>query len=482
MKKNVLFILLSSIYCSVYAQVGIGTDTPKATLDIEAANKTGSSTTVEGIIIPRVDRERAQRMTGVVKSTIIYVDGITTGGQTGSAININTEGFYTYNDSVWVKMPDATQISDYSYWKAQAVPVSTPKNQENNQEQKSLAVPGLVEYNIFQKGKVGIGYNKEADVDFKINTTLKQLEVGGDFRTVYTDTKNKVFLGIETNSLAMPGGWSPNGNLIYASKNKNIGEFLDGSIEGDGSLIIQDNDRTELITRKGIGVDFEYTDFGVMSSGLTSYAYKAGNPSKKTLDKLTFFYHDYDKFIVANNLDTKAQFGIDFTKGNFFIGDFLANQTHYYFPNEKPVKDAQILKYNNASQSLEWADAATTSASPSFFYMPSVVLPTTPSGVTTYVTYNTNNQTYTVDLYAIYSAQFGTSIKSSNGNTNGLAGFVLNRDKYEYHIIYADENVFPHADIIFSTVSGEEGKFTYKVDGNAIVRNGSFMNIVLKVK
>ena len=114
--------------------------------------------------------------------------------------------------------------------------------------------------------------------------------------------------------------------------------------------------------------------------------------------------------------------------------------------------------------------------------MPSVVLPTTPSGVTTYVTYNTNNQTYTVDLYAIYSAQFGTSIKSSNGNTNGLAGFVLNRDKYEYHIIYADATVFPHADIVFSTTAGEEGKFTYKVDGNAIVRNGSFMNIVLKVK
>ncbi|MEG0696227.1 MAG: hypothetical protein RR447_03725, partial [Algoriella sp.] len=67
MKKNVLFILLSSIYCSVYAQVGIGTNTPKATLDIEAANKTGSSTTIDGIIIPRVDRLRAQSMTGVVK-------------------------------------------------------------------------------------------------------------------------------------------------------------------------------------------------------------------------------------------------------------------------------------------------------------------------------------------------------------------------------------------------------------------------------
>lgn len=371
MKKNVLFILLSSIYCSVYAQVGIGTNTPKATLDIEAANKIGSSTTIDGIIIPRVDRLRAQSMTGVVKSTIIYVDGITTGTQTARAINIDSEGFYMYDGTVWIKMPDATQIANYSYWNAQAPATTSPKvqskNTSTNKEEKSLDILELVDVNIFQKGKVGIGYNKEADVDFKVNTTLKQLEVGGDFRTVYTDTKNKIFLGIETNSLAMPGGWSPNGNLIYASKNKNIGEFLDGSIEGDGSLIIQDNDRTELITRKGIGVDFEYTDFGVMSSGLTSYAYKAGNPSKKTLDKLTFFYHDYDKFIVANNLDTKAQFGIDFTKGNFFIGDFLANQTHYYFPNEKPAKDAQILKYNNASQSLEWVDAATTSASPSFF-------------------------------------------------------------------------------------------------------------------
>ena len=482
MKKNVLFILLSSIYCSVYAQVGIGTSDPKATLDIEAVNKTGSSTAVEGIIIPRVDRLRAQSMTDVIKSTIIYVDGITTGGQTGSAININTEGFYTYNGSVWVKMPNASQISDYSYWKAQPIPVSTPKNQENNKEEDSLAAPEFFEYNIFQKGKVGIGYNKEADVDFKTNTTLKQLEIGGDFRTVSTDTINNVFLGIETNSLAGPSGWSPNGNLIYASKNKNIAEFLDSSIAGDGSLIIQDKDKTALITRSGKDVDFEYIDFGVKSSGVTSYSYKAGDPSKKTLDKLTFFYHDYDKFIVANNLDTKAQFGIDFTKGNFFIGDFLANQTHYYFPNEKPIKDAQILKYNATNQSLEWADATSSSASPKFFYMPSIVLPTTPSGVTQYVTYDSGSQTYTVDLYAIYSAQFGTSIKSSNGNTNGLAGFVLSRDKYEYHIIYADATVFPHADIVFSTATGEEGKFTYKVDGNAIVRNGSFMNIVLKVK
>ena len=54
--------------------------------------------------------------------------------------------------------------------------------------------------------------------------------------------------------------------------------------------------------------------------------------------------------------------------------------------------------------------------------------------------------------------------------------------KNNVETLFVDENVFPHADIIFSTVSGEEGKFTYKVDGNAIVRNGSFMNIVLKVK
>ena len=132
-----------------------------------------------------------------------------------------------------------------------------------------------------------------------------------------------------------------------------------------------------------------------------------------------------------------------------------------------------------------------TSLMPKFFYMPSVVLPTTQDQVTALNNSNITheNGVFTVDLYALFKAQFDAPIKSSNAvaattnpNVSSLSDFVLSRSAYEYHVIYADANVFPHTNISFLTGADNEGKLTYKVNSNAIVDNGSFMNIVLKVK
>ncbi|MFV0212525.1 hypothetical protein OBK22_12065 [Empedobacter falsenii] len=71
------------------AQVGIGTSDPKTTLDVTAVNPTGNLETVEGILIPRVDRERAQSMRNIEKSTMIFVNNISTGTQENTAKNIN---------------------------------------------------------------------------------------------------------------------------------------------------------------------------------------------------------------------------------------------------------------------------------------------------------------------------------------------------------------------------------------------------------
>ncbi|MDM1042918.1 MULTISPECIES: hypothetical protein [Empedobacter] len=56
MKKVLLVFTLMATAIFVKSQVGIGTNSPKATLDITAANSSGTSATAEGIIIPRVDR------------------------------------------------------------------------------------------------------------------------------------------------------------------------------------------------------------------------------------------------------------------------------------------------------------------------------------------------------------------------------------------------------------------------------------------
>lgn len=92
------FFLLSC--CFVNAQVGIGTPTPAATLDITAANPTGTATSTDGILIPRVTRQRAKSMTSVPTSTIIYVDTLDDTA-TSTAVNITTVGFYYYNGTNW---------------------------------------------------------------------------------------------------------------------------------------------------------------------------------------------------------------------------------------------------------------------------------------------------------------------------------------------------------------------------------------------
>ena len=87
-----------------FSQVGINTPDPSSTLDITAKNATGTSANVDGLLISRVDRQRAQSMTNVPISTLIYVDSITTGTTTGTAVNIDMVGYYYFNGTEWVKM------------------------------------------------------------------------------------------------------------------------------------------------------------------------------------------------------------------------------------------------------------------------------------------------------------------------------------------------------------------------------------------
>ena len=103
MIKKLLFVSGLLISSQLFAQVGIGTTLPTATLDVTALNPTGPATNVDGLLIPRVDRRRARIMAGVPTSTIIYVNTINN-TQTGQAINIDAVGFYFFDGAVWQKL------------------------------------------------------------------------------------------------------------------------------------------------------------------------------------------------------------------------------------------------------------------------------------------------------------------------------------------------------------------------------------------
>ncbi|MFP3594405.1 hypothetical protein [Chryseobacterium sp. SIMBA_038] len=105
MKTKILSITAALfLYANGYSQVGINTMTPTSTLDVTAKNATGTTTNVDGLLIPRVDRERAQSMASIPTSTMIYVNSFATGTQTGTAANIDAVGYYYYNGTIWDKL------------------------------------------------------------------------------------------------------------------------------------------------------------------------------------------------------------------------------------------------------------------------------------------------------------------------------------------------------------------------------------------
>ncbi|MFS4470773.1 hypothetical protein [Chryseobacterium sp. T20] len=108
MRKKLLPLALLFTFCKMYSQVGVNTTTPAATLDINAKNATGTSANVDGVLITRVDRQRAQSMTGVPTSTLVYVNSIATGTQTGAAVNMDAVGYYYYDGTAWVKIHNPT--------------------------------------------------------------------------------------------------------------------------------------------------------------------------------------------------------------------------------------------------------------------------------------------------------------------------------------------------------------------------------------
>lgn len=136
---------------------------------------------------------------------------------------------------------------------------------------------------------------------------------------------------------------------------------------------------------------------------------------------------------------------------------------------------------------------ATESAAPKFFYMPSVLLPTStndtrvvandPNFVLSSSTSDSGTGvtlTFTINLYNIFKSQFETPIASSLPGGAGIGDklneFVLSKDKYHYFVTYADQSVLKNISV------DANGLLIYKVQSNAIIRNGTFMNIVLKVR
>ncbi|MEK6513336.1 hypothetical protein, partial [Myroides odoratimimus] len=148
--------------------------------------------------------------------------------------------------------------------------------------------------------------------------------------------------------------------------------------------------------------------------------------------------------------------------------------------DKKNVQDQQtqhLLAVDNNGDVIK----ALKAAMPKFFYMPSVIIPTsleqmnaTGSGSLAGDTFDDSSLTGKIDLYGRYVKQFGTPVTSNLGKNTSLP--VLPKSELDYFITWVDTTVFD------SVAVDDDGVLTYKLKQNADVTVGTFMNIVFSVR
>lgn len=114
--KKALFsaFLLSTLAVNAQiGKVGVNTNNPKATLDIQPspANSLPTATTNEGVLIPKLSKTRVANIATPEDATMIYVSDVTYTGTNPAVADITSKGFYYYDadpvmptNSKWKKL------------------------------------------------------------------------------------------------------------------------------------------------------------------------------------------------------------------------------------------------------------------------------------------------------------------------------------------------------------------------------------------
>ncbi len=155
-------LLLSS---SLFAQVGINTNDPKATLDVSSSNNINDAPA--GIISPRVtldylitnDNLYTVDQTGVI--VYVYeVEEASSKNSISSTINIKKDGYYYFDGIHWLLfvVPDEIHIPSQP-WRVEETGIEATENTES----------------IVQNSQVGIGFTNVIDesAQFEVRSSSK---------------------------------------------------------------------------------------------------------------------------------------------------------------------------------------------------------------------------------------------------------------------------------------------------------------------
>lgn len=261
--KRIQFSIILSIFGSslLFAQVGVNTNTPLATLDITAKNATGTSTNVDGILVPRVDRQRAQSMSSVPVSTMVYVSSIATGTQTGTAANIDAVGYYYYNGTSWIKLNPVNNIytSDGTLSGMRTVTTNgNPLNFTNGTSKVSIittATEGRFSATGSTRGTLSLSSGTNIIDTYVDNANAAQINTSGTTTKLSIGTTNATPLTLKTNAVDKLTLLS-NGNVgIGSTAPSSAFELTSGTANTSGLRLTNLTSASPIGTGQALGVD-----------------------------------------------------------------------------------------------------------------------------------------------------------------------------------------------------------------------------------
>ncbi|UWX61447.1 hypothetical protein N0B40_04015 [Chryseobacterium oranimense] len=317
MKNKIITCLFIQIGTFTLAQVGVNTPAPQATFDIAAKNTAGTSTGVDGLLIPRVDRQRAQSMTGVAASTLVYVNNVATGTATGTAINIDAVGYYYFDSNVWNKM-DFTGQNIYN------TNGTLSSNRTVSQTDKNLAFTiaasaGTSHFTVDDttlnvdavNNRVGIGTNvPNSDLQIVGN----EVRVGGP--SSQTGTVANPVLRIHSNANTDGSG----GSLLFSENAQSFGYYIKQNTEGGNTY---GNDGLAIGSAQAGKYPYNPARPGVFVSDVQNIGFGTATPQ-------AMFHIDGARDNNINSAPTSAQQANDLvvnTSGNVGIGTIAPTES-----------------------------------------------------------------------------------------------------------------------------------------------------------
>lgn len=350
MRKKLLPLTLLFTFCKMYSQVGVNTTTPAATFDITAKNATGASTNVDGVLITRLDRQRAQSMTGVPVSTLVYVNSIATGSQTGNAINIDTVGYYYYNGTAWVKLHNPTNSIAANIYNADG---TLTGNRTVSQAGNTLAFTGTatnafsVDNTTFSvdaaNNRVGVGTSSPdtkltistPDGSFGLNHTNGTINlktyIGSGAGYLGTTTANDLSL-ITNNTVRMTATSTGSVGVGTPTPSATLDVLSKGATSATKALEINDNTNKELLQVADDGtVRLEkYKDIGVLGTDANGYLVDGSNLNIPAISTIGFANTSANQtannsYSVAFTINKNNTANVTYSSGNFTI-----NKAGYY--------------------------------------------------------------------------------------------------------------------------------------------------------